>query len=83
MRDLMKSMFSLGWALPMLALKQLNEVVKSGGQMKSLANDLDSITDAIEERLEGTTKGIYEGGDRLQRKVIDSLMPARRKEPVA
>lgn len=69
MRDLLRSMVKLSVAMPLLAMKQASDLWRSRGA-GSLSGDLDSMTTALSDRLEGTAKDVYEKGDRMQKTML-------------
>jgi hypothetical protein len=76
-RDLTKSMLSFSWAMSLFGVEQLANTVmpQSPSQPNHKATTaFNAVTQATEEQLSGTLKGVFKAGDQLQRGMVDLML---------
>jgi haloalkane dehalogenase len=79
MRELMKSMLSLPWAMLLFGVRQAANLVAP--REATLA--FDAVTQAAEAQLGSTFKGVYQAGDQLQRGMVDLMFRFLSPDPPA
>lgn len=83
MREVAKSFLSFSWALSVLGLEELTNLVseeRSGDRSERISKDFDSVTDATGKRFSERAQSMFEAGDRLQREVVDLFFDALKAE---
>jgi hypothetical protein len=79
MRDLVKSIISFFWIMPLFGAKQIGDLFApqdmSQSQDKSITA-FDAVTHTIEEQLENVTQRLFKVGDELQRGIVDTMYNA-------
>ncbi|MCA1593782.1 MAG: hypothetical protein LC754_14260 [Acidobacteria bacterium] len=73
MRNLMKSMISFSWAMPLFGIQQMGNLLRQPG---SVSKALNSVTDAVHSELDCPTRTIFKAGDTLQRWTVDTMFSA-------
>jgi hypothetical protein len=79
MREVVKSIISLCWILPLFGVKQVGNILapKDAGQSKDKGTTaFEAVTHAIEAQLESVTQRVFKAGDELQRGIVDMLCNA-------
>lgn len=74
MRDLTKSFFSFSWAMSLLGLEQMTNVLspdRSGNRQERMSRTFDAVTGATEKQLGERTRKLYDAGNELQREMVD------------
>ena len=71
MRDLVKSVTGLSWAMSLFGARSLGRLLAPG----ETAESIDAVTQATEEQL-GGLRGLFRAGDRLQRTMVDMMFGA-------
>ena len=72
--DLMKSFFSFSWAMTLLGLEQMTNVMspdRSGNRQDRMRKTFDAVTKATEKQLGDRTRRLFDAGDKLQREMVD------------
>ena len=69
MREITKSMFSLGWAMSLLGMREMARLVSPG---RGDGSGVDAVTRAAAEQLGESLQATYRAGDALQRAVVDT-----------
>lgn len=75
-RDLAKSMISFSWGMSLFGVKQSVNLLtpQSPSQPTHKATAaFNSVTQATEEQLGGTLKGVFKAGDQLQKGMVDMM----------
>src|SRR5215472_2124683 len=70
MRELAKSAFSFSWALSLLSLEQVVNLVRPGQKPKD--DVFDPITQAAVNQLDDSLKDMYRFGDNVQKRMVDA-----------
>src|SRR5579862_7079791 len=76
MRDITKSMVTFPWALSMLAVQQVTNLMgqpSDEGPARATAA-FDAVTHATEQQLDGWMKQTYQFGSAVQRTLVDAMM---------
>lgn len=86
MRELIKSMISFSLAVPIFAARQVTGLLKEADKdtAKDPASAFDAIIEETEKKMDGRTKGVFKGGDHLQRQVVDmvfDVLPSELERP--
>ena len=86
MRELIKSMISFSLAVPIFAARQVTGLLKEADKdaAKDPASAFDAIIEETEKKMDGRTKGVFKGGDHLQRQVVDmvfDVLPGELERP--
>jgi hypothetical protein len=78
MREFIKSVISFSMAVPLFAARQVTNLLKEEDKAsaKDPASAFDSIIQETEKQMDGTMKGVFKGGDHLQRQVVDLVFNA-------
>src|SRR5262245_43873340 len=79
MRDLVKSIISFFWAMPLFGVKQIGDIFVPQDASQSQNNSItafDAVTHTIEAQLENVTQRIFKVGDELQRGIVDAMYNA-------
>lgn len=73
MRELVKSLSSLSWALSLFGARQVLDVVRGprAGTDPWSAESLGAVTQAAEGTLDGFFQRTFEAGDQVQRSAVD------------
>jgi hypothetical protein len=75
-RDLTKSMLSFSWAMSLFGVNQLTNTLipQTPSQPTHRATTaFNNVTQATEEQLGSTLKGVFKAGDQLQRGMVDLM----------
>ena len=83
MRNLTKSFFSFSWAMTLLGLEQMTNLLsseRSGDRQDRMIKTFDAVTDATEKQLGDRTKRLYGAGDDLQREMVDLVFDVVRTD---
>jgi hypothetical protein len=73
MREITKSFLSFTWAMSVLGMKQVGDLLTqvSRGGFNSGRNSVDPVTKIAVSQLDGAYKGIYDCGDNMQKTFVD------------
>ncbi len=83
MTDLTKSFFSFSWAMSLLGLEQMTNLLspeRSGDRKERVTKTFDAVTKATEKQLGKRTKKLFDAGDKLQREMVDLVFDVVRVE---
>jgi len=83
MTDLTKSFFSFSWAMTLLGLEQMTNLLspeRSGDRKERVTRTFDAVTKATEKQLSKRTKKLFDAGDKLQREMVDLVFDVVRVE---
>ena len=84
MRDLTKSVVSMGWALSVFGLEQISslftEKEEEEGNGESMEEAMDSVTEATGKHFGDRAQSIFDSGDRLQREFVDMMFDSMKAE---
>jgi hypothetical protein len=75
-RDLTKSMLSFSWAMSLFGVNQLTNTLipQTPSQPNHRATTaFNTVTQATEEQLGSTLKGVFKAGDQLQKGMVDLM----------
>lgn len=73
MRNLAKSMFRFTWAMGILGVDQVTQLVSRDRDWRRSTHSLDAVSHAASSQLGGTLKKVYDAGDHLQEGMIESV----------
>lgn len=73
MRELVKSAFSLSWAMSLLGLKQATNLLNPQELAKASLNDLEPVSQATINQLDPRLQGLFRTGDNLQRGMVNLM----------
>lgn len=74
MRDVTKSFFSFSWAMTLLGLEQMTNLLsseRSGNRQERISKSFDAVTRATEKQLGERTRKLFDSGNELQREMVD------------
>ena len=76
MRDLVKSAMTLPWAISMLGVQQVSNLVAppSKGRLAGTTDALDTVSEVTAQQLDGWLKQTYKIGTGMQTMMVDLMM---------
>lgn len=76
MRELTRSMIRLSWAMPLLGMNQVVRLVSPPDRSRPLdpaTETFESLADVAYRQLGPRLRDVYEQGDRLQGRIVDTV----------
>jgi len=72
-REKIKSMISFSMAVPLFGIKQISNLFSGSDPDKATSVSVDSVVQETEKHLGNRMQGLYKGGDKIQRSVMDLI----------
>lgn len=76
MRELTRSMIRFSWAMPLLGVNQMANLVTPGkneGLLEPISASFEALSDAAYGQMSPRLRDLYDQGDRLQSRVVDAV----------